>query len=373
MTSTRAAIDNLKGKLGYLAIIIRFFAFGPTKIGYLRAIHRSGLFDPSFYRDRHPQLLPLFLRFPERHYILLGEAAGFFPRPDFSPHAYLRLNPDAVATGQPPFRHYIEQGRFEDRSTRDPSPLGDGEKLQVPEVPASQKTADFAVVVHVHYPELWPEIEQAIQAADLDFDLFVTITGQGQQSEALAEAIGGKWPAAAVLSMPNHGRDIFPWVHLIASGALSDYSAVCKLHTKRSPQLRDGAQWRRQLIEGILPGPGTAGMVRRFLEDERAAMLVAAGSHLKGPSWWGANQARTRELLKRADISADADELDFAAGSIYWIKPCIIKAIRQMNLEWTDFEAEQGATDATTAHAFERALGYLVTKTGLEIHETPDC
>lgn len=364
-------LENLKGKLGYLAIIVRFFAFGPKRTGYLRAIHRSGLFDRSFYRARHPQLLPLFLRFPERHYILLGETAGFFPRPDFSPHAYLRLNPDVAATGRPPFRHYIEQGRFEDRPARDPSPLGEGGKLQVPEVPVSQQAADFAVVAHVHYPELWPEIERALQAVDLEFDLFVTITGQGEQSQALAEAIRREWPAATVLSMPNHGRDIFPWVHLIASGALSDYRAVCKLHTKRSPQLRDGAQWRRQLIEGVLPGQGTAGMVQRFLDDERAAMLVAAGSHLKGQAWWGANQARTRELLERADIPLEIAELNFAAGSIYWIKPGLIKAIGRMNLALTDFEAEQGATDGTTAHAFERALGYLVKETGLEIHETP--
>ena len=71
-----------------------------------------------------------------------------------------------------------------------------------------------------------------------------------------------------------------------------------------------------------------------------------------------------------ASASSPIPALDFAAGSIYWLKPEVIKAIERMDLQVDDFEPEQGATDGTTAHAFERTLGYLAADAGLEIRET---
>ncbi|MDT8322175.1 MAG: rhamnan synthesis F family protein [Xanthomonadales bacterium] len=363
--------QNIRRKVRYLATIFRLFVFGPENAEYLRKVRRSGLFDKVFYRQQHPQLLALFLWLPERHYILLGEQAGFFPRPDFSPQAYLRLNPDVAATGMPPFRHYIEQGRAERRPTRDASPLDGNQVIEMPEVPAFSPLADIAIVVHVHYPHMWPEIEQTIRASGLEFDLIVTITAQGEESTALAETIGREWPGALVLPMPNHGRDIFPWVHLIGSGVLSGYRAVCKLHTKRSPQLEDGAEWRRRLIQDILPGAVISAWLEDFLADPQAGILVAPGNKLPVQCRRDANRARTEELLRRVGFSTASKQLSFPAGSMYWLKPEMIRAIGQLDLAAQDFEIEQGATDGTTAHAFERVMGYLAHHAGLEIRETP--
>lgn len=348
----------------------RLLWFSRAQSAYLARIRRSGLFDRAFYRRQNPQLMSLFLFLPERHYIAFGEQAGLFPRPDFSPTAYRRLNPDVAESAQPPFLHYIEQGRTENRPTRDPSPIDAPNPAPLPAVPAHSARARLAAVAHIFYPELWPEIERLLSDSGLDLDWFITITDLGPGHRGLAEAIRGRHPRACVLMMPNHGRDVFPWLHLINSGVLSPYRAVCKLHTKSSPHLEDGEQWRRGLLRGIVPGRASARQVEAFLDDPKAGLLVSAGQHLVGPRWWGANQARTIELLERVGLHPDPHALGFAAGSMFWVKAPVIQAIARLGLTAADFEPEQGGTDGSTAHAFERALGYLVAASGLDIRET---
>lgn len=360
--------EFMRGARRHLALQRRFWFLDAERARYLRRIRESGLFDRDFYRRQHPQLLPMFLHFPERHFVAFGEEAGFFPRPNFSPGAYSRLNQHAGVSGMPPFLHFIDRGRDEGLRTRDPSPVLD-EDVEVPPVPKVESGADFAVAVHVFYPELWYEIETALQRVDIHFDLYVTITSLGGEATSLAESIRREWPQATVLMVPNHGRDVFPWVHLINSGMLSRYRCICKLHTKRSPHLHDGDAWRRSLVESVLPGPATSQLLERFIRDPRAGVLVVAGQRLAGQRWWGTNWRRAVELLERVDIHPEQAALSFAAGSIYWLKPEVIKEIARLGLQAEDFEAEQGATDGTTAHAFERALGYLVADAALEIRE----
>jgi lipopolysaccharide biosynthesis protein len=354
---------------------LRFILPDPLALYATWKIRRSGLFDRTFYRACHPTLNRLFTRFPERHYVLFGEAAGFRPNPVFSPDAYRRLNPD-LAQLRAPFLHYVRYGRAENRATRqDPAtgalrgPLLPPVLRRAAEAPPS---ADLAIVVHVYYPDLWDELVQTISEAALPHDLFVTYTDQGDLTEDLTAQVHAAFPQARVIAMPNHGRDIFPFVHLINSGLLSPYRAACKIHTKKSPHRQDGDDWRRHLIAGLLPGAETQALLRRFLDDPQAALWVADGQHYTDIRWWGSNQQATADLLARVEVRMDEEHLSFPAGSMYWLKPLLISMIRGMQLDQDDFELEIGQVDGTTAHAFERAIGYIIAAGGQKIRQSAE-
>ncbi|MCC6006120.1 MAG: glycoside hydrolase family 99-like domain-containing protein, partial [Rhodobacteraceae bacterium] len=192
------------------------------------------------------------------------------------------------------------------------------------------------------------------------------------EGEGEAEArrrIAHDWPGARIVTLPNHGRDILPFLHLAGAGWLCGYRAVLKLHTKRSPHRRDGAAWRRRLVAGLLPGPDSPALLERFLNDRDAALWVADGEALSGPRWWGANRDKTTLLLRRIGLRPD-DRLRFPAGSMYWIKPHMIALIRALDLDAALFEPEQNALDGTLAHAFERAMGTLATHGGHGLRTT---
>jgi lipopolysaccharide biosynthesis protein len=334
-------------------------------------MRQSGLFDRQFYLGANPSLHWLFKMFPERHYALFGEAAGLYPNPDFAPKAYLRHNHDVQSSNMAPLDHYIKRGRHEQRLTEDIPDLDTSSGIALPKLRMSQDNpARYAVVIHIYYHDLWAEFSEKLKTLDISFDLFITLTYKKHESDALAERIMQEWPDAIVIYMPNHGRDIFPFIHLLNAGMLEPYDAVCKFHTKKSPHRQDGDHWRQHLIDGILPASGSADMLERFGADPQAVFWVADGQHYNGPEWWGSNFDRTAQLLQRVEFQCDSDHLSFPAGSMYWVKPQILALLRGLQLKQDDFETEFGQTDGTTAHAIERVMGVMAEAAGLNILQT---
>jgi lipopolysaccharide biosynthesis protein len=342
---------------------------------YARKMRESGLFDRQFYLSANPNIHPFSARFPEMHYIQRGEPAGLRPNPDFAPFAYLRHNADLTDKVVHPLLHYIDFGQFEQRVTKD-LPVAD-EFAETP-LPVLRRAADapdpapYAVVVHVYYHDLWDEIAEVLRRQRFEFDLFVSVV-QFKKKSDLSERIRREFPQARVYDIPNHGRDIFPFVHLVNSGLLRPYRAVCKIHTKKSPHRQDGDVWRSHLINGILGDPEkTIQRLQHFLDRRDAAFWVADGQFYAGEEWWGSNKERVTALLQRVELQPDLSDLSFPAGSMYWVKPLMLDMIRGMRLTFHDFDQELAQVDGTIAHAMERALGYMSKAAGQTTLQTTE-
>ena len=341
----------------------------------MTAVRNSGVFDTAHYRAQNPGLLGAV--FPVAHYVTRGEARKLSPYEGFWPAIYLEMNPDVAVTGQRPFLHYLRNGRREARPIgRDifPSELPAGASLfriPLPRIDPQlvQPSHRFAVCIHVYYPEIWPEIHAAIDPLRSIADIHVSVAYRDESSPRLVEDIRAELPQARVYLFPNHGRDIFPFTHLVNAGCFRGYEAVCKLHTKRSPHLADGDPWRAHLIGGILPREGLHEMLEKFLSDERAGVLVADGQAYRAARWMGRNRARFDVLHSRLGIANPKDDFRFPAGSVYWVKPRVLELVEQIQVSFNDFELESGQLDGTTAHAFERVLGSVALAAGLKIAE----
>lgn len=341
---------------------------------YAALLRDSPEFDRAFYLHGNPRMRRLFRRNPELHYVLFGEALGLSPSAHFSPRAYLFHNPDLAGSDLAPLRHFIETGRAQHRlAMRDPGArYYDGPAL--PRISATDRPARPApVAVHLHlfYHDMWPEFRDLLSGQRFRFDLYVTITGTGPEASALGRRIEAEVPGARVWCLPNHGRDIFPFLHLVNGGLFTPYRALCKLHTKKSPHRADGDAWRTRLTAGILGDrEAVARRLAAFLGDDLAGVWTADGQVYRGDEWWGANRARGEELAARVGITRLPGPLTFPAGSIYWIKPALLARVRALGLTADDFEPEQALVDATTAHAFERILGVLAADAGLMLRQS---
>lgn len=408
---------SLRRKLGDA---LALFTLRADERAYLRLLKSSPEFDRAYYRARNPRLHPLFKLFPERHYLREGEAMGLMPNPRFSPYAYLAFNPDLAASGalalgpnseqagegqnspaslgarthsgapsetaRPsgaatapapkaaplrPLEHYLRIGLREGRSGYDaPNP---DEGLSAPPPPeAPTDPAPVAVVLHLYYPELWPEFAARLAAQRFDFDLFVTLTGPASRSESLEGQIRAAFPKAAIWHLGNRGRDILPFLRLVNAGLLARYRAVCKLHGKVSPHRRDGAAWRQDLVGAVLGASElTAARLAQFLADESAGLWLAEGHLLAAPEDWGPNLPQLKALLARLppEAQARAEIRAFPAGSIWWVKPAVLAQLAALQLTAEDFEPERGLVDATLAHVIERAMGPLTLAAGLRLCE----
>ena len=226
------------------------------------------------------------------------------------------------------------------------------------------------VVAHVHYPELWADIDDRLVRMPEPYDLICTIT-EGTATAAIPR-IMERHPKARIEVVPNKGRDWAPLVRLANKGLLSGYDAVAKVHTKKSEHRIDGDGWRLALLDGVFESPEQIRKTIDLLKEDRSVGLVVPTGHIAGTEHWGSDQPIVEALAYRLPMAFDPDELQFPAGSMFWCRPWLLERLADLDITDEHFEPEAGQYDATTAHALERLIGVYSTVAGMDIVEAMD-
>jgi lipopolysaccharide biosynthesis protein len=207
----------------------------------------------------------------------------------------------------------------------------------------------------VYYPELWPELADRIERIPFQFTVATSLVHG--RSDRLAPEINARFPGAVVRVVPNGGRDIAPMIGML--DLLDGHDVVLKLHTKRSPHMRNGDAWRRHLLDGVAASQGQiADILTLMATDARIGMVVPPGNVL-GREFIGNNGLMLQQLATRGGRAFDARGLWFPAGSIFWARPDVLAPLGDLHLTFEDFLPETGAIDGTLPHAIERYLGVL--------------
>lgn len=355
-------IAKLRETIARKTRVVSTFAFlSSSDREYLRLIKKHNAVDRRHYRGVHHRVNSLFLLWPERHYVAFGESLGLSPNPRFVPFAYARNNLGAVPAGARPLEHYLLIGKRQELPCQDMVTDTD-----FPVVTPTSASANVAVVVHLYFLDMWHEIAAELGKADIDFDLFVTLTDQPEAADATRSCIQADFPASRVFVIPNHGRDIYPFLLVLGSGALDSYEFVCKLHGKKSLHRTDGGVWRRRLVEGLLQDGRIAELLDAFAQDQ--SQVVTASSSLRSdPGAWSSNRANVERLLGADTVEPARRPAPFPAGSMFWAKRDTIAWLKALRLGVSDFEPELGQLDGTMAHAVERVIGYAARLSGGDV------
>lgn len=232
--------------------------------------------------------------------------------------------------------------------------------------------ARLAVCLHLYYPELWPEIRDALSQLTNAWDLFVSVPRFA--ATPTLHQIAEDFPTVRFMPLPNRGRDVLPWLHLLDAGAFDGYEWVCKLHTKNSPHMRNGAHWRKQLFDSLL---GSAAVRASLLVDQPpmnrtgiagpADALVLLGDRRSSAACRPALR-RTKRMLH---WPADDQDTPFFAGTMFWFRPAALRALGVIASHAHMFPVEAGQTDGTPAHAVERLVGLCAQRQGFLVSPLP--
>jgi lipopolysaccharide biosynthesis protein len=345
-------------------------------------IAESDVFDTTWYTKAYNGWNDADLD-PVLHYLRSGAGEGRDPHPLFDSDWYLANNPDVAAKKVNPLVHYLRFGAGEGRA---PNPLltyvfSGSPRILSPTISSEVCVPDLfelrglvprgriAVVLHLYYADLWNEMRQAIQHISEPFDLFVSLVrGMSEQHQTQVKEA---FPNAYVFEFENRGRDIGPFLAFLESGVLFRYELVCKLHTKLSAHRQDGDTWRRALIDGVLGSPVLIGRIlSNFRIDPDLGMVVADGNIFRGYEHWTSNGEWLAELLPRIGISPDVKHRSFPGGSIFWIRPFLLRTLSGVGLALGDFEPEPVKMDGSLAHAVERVFGLICEDAGMRVVES---
>jgi lipopolysaccharide biosynthesis protein len=228
------------------------------------------------------------------------------------------------------------------------------------------RPARVAVIAHVYYEELWPEISSRLRAWDVPFALHVTTPHNG-----FADVVRADWPDAIVARVPNRGRDLAAFLQQAAIAIDGGAELLCKVHTKRSTHRADGEQWRKDIYRKILGDRhAVRSIIQAFTENAAVGIVAPEGHVVAGEYYWGSNANRVRSLAARIGYPGDPTPFLFAAGSMFWARSEALQPILNLGLETADFEEEDAQLDGTLAHALERLFPIAAKLGGYRLVDT---
>jgi lipopolysaccharide biosynthesis protein len=227
----------------------------------------------------------------------------------------------------------------------------------------AEPKAPIAVFVHVHYPDVWQEISRLLMRR-LTVPFHLILTTSLSESEVVVPKASALL-SCRVLRMQNRGRDVLPFLRALTQ--TPDFEIGLKLHTKKSPQREDGAQWRATVLHSLLPqGLRTRAVVRRLRADPRIGMAAPTGFCLSVKPWVLRNAPGMISIMAARGTGLVEDDLDdtfFAAGSMFWFRRSALAGLAD-SATMELFETEGGQLDGTVAHAMERLFGVEVHRQG---------
>jgi lipopolysaccharide biosynthesis protein len=219
---------------------------------------------------------------------------------------------------------------------------------------AKKTELPIAIFVHVHYPDIWRDMSLLLaQRITRPFHLIVT-TSHLQEQIALPRT--RHMLSARILPVENRGRDILPFLEALA--VTGDFGLGVKLHTKKSPQRKDGAAWRGEVLDSLIPAHGAQlkAIILRLQADPRIGFVAPAGFCLSVKPWILINAPGMVTVMRSLGselVEEDLEDCYFAAGSMFWFRRSSLAALAAPAVRDL-FEAEEGQLDGTIAHAMER-------------------
>jgi len=241
-------------------------------------------------------------------------------------------------------------------------------------------TRRFVVALHLFYEELWPEFKHFLQRIRQPFHLIITTP---LSAPAFADDALHAFPGAQLVTLPNRGRDVGPFLQLLHDGRLDGFEFVLKLHGKRTVLTGHhaalGHVWRRASLIDLAGSDETVcRILARFDDVAEIGMIGSSRFHVPGnllsqETAWGSNRTTTLALAERLGIDRQDFRLDYFAGTMFWARRETLEPLRQLKLTLSDFPDEHGQRDGELHHALERLFGTLPSLIGQRLEGATVC
>ena len=196
---------------------------------------------------------------------------------------------------------------------------------------------------------------------------------QGKFNHKLVQTSLDKYNLAnkcKIITVPNIGYDIGPFVHVINSIDLDSYDLVLKIHTKNEKGSNVTAlngvnytdkDWSELLIDSVLKNKSTISKIFSIFKKNLDINMVSSRYCTTSDEFYYKKHInKVNEILN--DISLPTVEsIEFCAGTIFWARTSIFKLIQnKYTIEsFVDNRNNRSDIDCTLAHTFERLFGVL--------------
>ena len=243
-------------------------------------------------------------------------------------------------------------------------------------IPRPVRTARIAAVVHLYYPDLWPEIADALACLPEPCDIFVSCPFR--LLPAMRRNVVERFASATVFGVQNLGRDVLPFLLWLRAVGPATNTYVLKLHGKKSVHIVDtdqtpfggGNAWRRAAFDGLVGRQDHARALFRALDAAPQVGLVAPAGLLYDQT---SGNARLADLVATVLARLGIDRSvrgRFPAGTMFWARASALARFATLTDVLLDFEREAGQVDGTLHHAYERLFALVAEHDGYRVTDS---
>ena len=308
----------------------------------------------------------------------LGSLPRFIPM-DFTPEGYLDLHRDIekIYKDAPidSLYHYLTHGIREGRpysfSSFFSPKIKRAKKFDTSLISSVTNKKPLCVLMHLYYPDLWPELKKYIDNIDVEFDLHINMVDSTWCIDTILE-IRRTYPESNIKVSVNEGRDIGGYISLLHEVNLDNYVGVVVMHSKKSQHISKNHMitWRTNLLNAIL---GSKEIVRNnisaLLSDQKIG-IIGASEHKE--TSLGENSELYDQLLDRFRISEENRDCEYVSGTMMMMRPEIMKVVfdkvKDMSFINADNKGLDFLVDGQLEHAIERVFGNVMKQLGYKFY-----
>ncbi len=96
---------------------------------------------------------------------------------------------------------------------------------------ANEEHSTFAVIAHCFYLDTTKQLMARLRTIDQTFDLYVSVPTFGGRE--IQKTIQADFPNATIVTLPNRGRDVWPFCFILSALNPDRYDSVLKLHAPK--------------------------------------------------------------------------------------------------------------------------------------------
>ena len=233
----------------------------------------------------------------------------------------------------------------------------------------------IAVCAHIYYTDMLEEILALTGNIPVPYDFIATTDTPEKKAEieaTLAKRPGVKNVIVRIVEK-NRGRDMSSLFISLRDLLVDDgYDLVCRLHTKKSPQVQASRSnlFKRHMLENLLNTRGYVhNVLDMFHDNPLVGLAVPPVVHISYPTMghaWFFNRPKVEETARLLNIKVkfDHDTPVAAYGTMFWFRPRALRKIFEHKWKWEDFNAEPNHVDGGLAHVLERLIAYAAQDAG---------
>ncbi len=238
----------------------------------------------------------------------------------------------------------------------------------------------IAIQLHVFYVDLLDECSHYISHMTEPFDLLITATSDKDHAIIKAHFEKHSHPLVketVIKTIPNRGRNISALL-IPFKNRLQQYDVVCHFYTKKSPHFYASDLRRHYILDNLLGSLNTASAIlRKFYHDKKTGVLFPPSWGLKADRLndpWGVNRKHYLAFCHQhqfKNLPKQDSEFPVAPyGGMFWFTPKALQPLFDLDLDYTDFEAEPCYSNSPLRHILTQLLVPMVVSTGHHFYYT---